>query len=67
MWPVTFAGVLVAERRVRPHVPPTALREYPPLNDTVGRGTRVWVKHENHNPTNSFKVRNGVSLITQLC
>lgn len=66
MWPVSYAGVLAAEQRVRPHVAPTALREYAPLDDAVGHGTRVWVKHENHNPTNSFKVRNGVSLITRL-
>jgi len=32
----------------------------------VGRGILVLVKHENYNPTNSFKVRNGLSLMSGL-
>jgi threonine dehydratase len=66
VWPVTFEDVLAAERRLRPLLPPTAVRSYAPLDDAVGAGIRVWVKHENHQPTQSFKVRNGVSLVTAL-
>ena len=29
-------------------------------------GATVWVKHENMQPTGSFKVRNGLSTITAL-
>lgn len=65
-WPITFADVLAAERRIRPRVPETALRHYPPLDSEVGLGIAVWVKHENHSPTNSFKVRNALSVMTLL-
>lgn len=65
-WPIDFADVLSAERRIRSHVPPTPLRRYAPLDALVDRGGEVWVKHENHNPTGSFKVRNALSAMTRL-
>lgn len=65
-WPISFEEVLEARRRIRSHLPPTPLRRYAPLDAAVGRGVRVWVKHENHNPTNSFKVRNALSTMTKL-
>jgi threonine dehydratase len=64
--PIGFADVLAAERRVRPHVAPTPLRRYAPLDGGVGHGIAVWVKHENHAPTNSFKVRNALSAVGAL-
>lgn len=64
--PISFEDVLCARRRIRPHLSPTPLRRYAPLDDTVGGGIAVWVKHENHNPTNSFKVRNALSMMTGL-
>ena len=36
------------------------------LDAEVARDIRVLVKHENFNPTNSFKVRNAFSLVTAL-
>jgi threonine dehydratase len=63
-WPILYADVLKARDRIRPHLPKTALRAYAPLDAEVGRGVRVLVKHENHNPTNSFKARNGLSFMT---
>jgi threonine dehydratase len=65
-WPICFADVLAAERRIRPRVPETPLRRYAPLDAEVDQGIRVWVKHENHAPTNSFKVRNALSAMTLL-
>lgn len=62
-WPITFDDVLAARERLRPYLPPTPLRSYPALDAVVGRGIRVFVKHENHNPTNAFKVRNGLSVL----
>jgi threonine dehydratase len=62
--PPTFTDVLQARRRIRPYLRPTPLYSYPALNRLVG--TEVWVKHENHQPTCAFKVRGGVSLISQL-
>ena len=64
--PITFADVLAARERLRPYLTPTPLREYPLLNELVGHGIRVWVKHENHHPTQSFKIRNGLSAVTAL-
>jgi threonine dehydratase len=65
-WPISFEEVLEARRRIRPYLPPTPLRRYAPLDAAVGRSIAVWVKHENHNPTNSFKVRNALSMMTRL-
>ncbi|HEY3171637.1 MAG TPA: threonine/serine dehydratase [Thermoanaerobaculia bacterium] len=65
-WPIEFRDVLEARRRIGPYLPPTPLRNYPPLDEVVGNGIRVWVKHENHNPTNSFKARNAMSVLTAL-
>ena len=47
------AAVLVAK-----HVPPTPQFAWPLLARRTG--TEVWVKHENHTPTGSFKVRGGL-------
>jgi len=65
-WPITFRDVLHARDRIRPHIAQTPLRSYQPLDAEVGRGIRMFVKHENHNPTNSFKARNGLSLMSGL-
>ncbi len=65
-WPVSFEEVLAARERLRPHLVPTALRSYPALDAEVGHGIRVFVKHENHHPTNAFKVRNGLAALSLL-
>jgi threonine dehydratase len=65
-WPITFADVLAARERIRPHVPTTPLRSYAPLDAAVGGGIRVLVKHENHCPTGAFKARNGMAVMTAL-
>lgn len=65
-WPITLDDVYDAERRIRPFLVPTPLRRYATLDAAVGGATAVWVKHENFQPTNSFKVRNGLALVTAL-
>ncbi|MBI3844684.1 MAG: threonine/serine dehydratase [Planctomycetes bacterium] len=60
----TFLDVLEARRRIQPHLAPTPLHAYPALDAWVG--TRVFVKHENHQPVGAFKVRGGVNLVSQL-
>ena len=65
-WPITFQDLIEARRRIRPYLDPTPLRHYPVLDAAVGEGIRVLVKHENHNPTGAFKVRNGLAAITAL-
>lgn len=66
MWPVTIADVLEARERIRDRLPPTPLRRYAPLDEAVGYGIRVFVKHENHQPTQSFKARNTLAALTAL-
>jgi threonine dehydratase len=63
--PPTFADVLLARRRIEPHLRPTPLYPYPGLADRVG-AAEVLVKHENHQPVGAFKVRGGINLIAQL-
>ncbi|HEY8175852.1 MAG TPA: threonine/serine dehydratase [Gemmatimonadaceae bacterium] len=65
-WPITFDDVLQARERLSPFLTPTPLRHYPLLDQLVGGGTSLLIKHENHQPTGSFKVRNGLSFITGL-
>src|SRR5580704_17971314 len=65
--PITLDDVVAARDRIRSRLPlPTALRRYAPLEAVVGHGIRVWVKHENHLPTNAFKARNALSAMTNL-
>ena len=66
MYPINYDDVLGARTRLRPFLDPSPVRHYPPLDELVGHGIRVLVKHENHLPTGSFKVRNGTSSITAL-
>ena len=65
-WPIRFAEVLEARSLLRAHLPATPLRSYPALDAALGDGIRVLVKHENHNPTNAFKVRNGLVAVSRL-
>ncbi|MDQ6886069.1 MAG: threonine/serine dehydratase [Gemmatimonadota bacterium] len=65
-WPITFGDVLAARERIHPYLAATPVRSYPPLDHAVGHGIRLLVKHENHQPTNSFKVRNAFSAMTAL-
>jgi threonine dehydratase len=64
IWPITFDDVERARERLTPYLTPTPLRRYPLLD--AATGLTLFVKHENHQPTGSFKVRNGVSFMTAL-
>ncbi|MHB1313121.1 MAG: threonine ammonia-lyase, partial [Gemmatimonadaceae bacterium] len=65
-WPISFDDVLAARARLLPYFTPSPLRRYPLLDALVGHGIQVFVKHENHLPVQTFKVRNGLSAITAL-
>lgn len=65
-WPIAFDDVLQARARLAPYLTPTPLRHYPLLDELIGGGTSLLIKHENHQPTCSFKVRNGLSVVTAL-
>jgi threonine dehydratase len=56
--------VQLAREALAPHLRPTPLYGYPALDALLA--TTVLVKHENHQPVGSFKVRGGVNLIAGL-
>jgi threonine dehydratase len=62
--PIPFTDVTAARARIAPYLAPTPLRRYPELDAEIG--ARVLVKHENHLPTNAFKVRNALAFMTAL-
>jgi threonine dehydratase len=64
MNPPTLDDVHAARARVYPLVRPTPLLRHPLL--TAETGLDIYVKHENHNPTCSFKVRGGLNLVRSL-
>lgn len=64
--PVTIDDIRAARIRLAPLLTQTPLRAYRELDDAVGHSAHVFVKHENFNPTGSFKVRNGLSFMTAL-
>lgn len=64
--PISFDDIQSARARIAPYLTPTPLREHPLLSQLVGRDIRLFVKHENHQPTCSFKIRNGLSFMTAL-
>ena len=53
-----------ARQTVYGHLEPTPLLEQDALSQALG--AEIYVKHENHNPTGSFKVRGGVNLMHHL-
>ncbi|MFY9570705.1 MAG: threonine/serine dehydratase, partial [Blastocatellia bacterium] len=48
----------------RPYLQRTPMHSYPAVNELIG--AEVFIKHENHQPVGSFKVRGGINLISQL-
>ena len=58
--PPTLGDILLAEGRIRPHLPPTPLEAAPAL------GENVWLKLENANKTHSFKIRGAVNAMLKL-
>ncbi|ODT02464.1 MAG: serine/threonine dehydratase [Gemmatimonadetes bacterium SCN 70-22] len=65
-WPITIDDVRAARARIAPYMAPSPLYNHPLLDEATGHGITVHVKHENFNPTGSFKVRNGLSFMTAL-
>ncbi|MCB7137490.1 threonine ammonia-lyase [Cellulosimicrobium marinum] len=59
--PPTLRDVLDARRLIAPHLDPTPVRTYEPLDATTG--ARLVVKHENLQPTGAFKVRGALNLL----
>jgi len=64
MQPPTLDDVRAARERVYPFIRPTPLLWHPLL--CAETGLDLLVKHENHNPTGSFKIRGGLNLVSRL-
>src|SRR6187401_2576553 len=64
--PITYDDILAARDRLRPYLEPTPLRSYAMLDEAIGNGVRVLVKHENLQPTGAFKIRNGLNALLTL-
>ena len=61
---VTFHDIVAARRVVYRFLKPTPLIRYLELSDLLG--FNAYIKHENHQPTGSFKVRGGLNFMSQL-
>jgi threonine dehydratase len=62
--PVSLIESIRARAVVTRFLRPTALRHYEGISRVLG--AEIHVKHENHNPTGSFKIRGGVNLMHHL-
>ncbi len=62
--PISLAEGIRAKKIVYQYLVPSQLTRYGSLSDLLG--AEVYVKHENHNPTGSFKVRGGINLMHHL-
>ena len=60
----SLSDIVDAKRRIKPYLPRTPLIRYDSLGEMIS--AEIYVKHENHLPTNAFKVRGGINLISQL-
>ena len=63
-YPISIAEVVRARSIVKRSIKPTQLIRYQGFSRAIQ--AEVYVKHENHNPTGSFKIRGGVNLLHHL-
>lgn len=63
-YPITLTEVALARSIVKRFIKPTQLIRYAGFSQDMG--AEVYVKHENHNPTGTFKIRGGVNLLHHL-
>ena len=61
---VTFHGIIAARKVVSRFLKSTPLTHYPELSEKLGFQANI--KHENHLPTGSFKVRGGINFMSNL-
>lgn len=59
-----FADVVAARKLLAEYLPATPMWSYPALNELAG--ATIHVKHENVQPTGSFKVRGGLTLLATM-
>lgn len=62
--PISISEVVRSRSIVQNYIKPTQLLYYQGLANLIG--AEVHIKHENHNPTGTFKIRGGVNLMYHL-
>jgi len=63
-YPISISETVRSRSIVRQYVKPTQLLYYEGLSKLIG--ANIYIKHENHNPTGTFKIRGGVNLVHHL-
>lgn len=63
-YPISIAEVVRARSIVREYVKPTQMLYNEGLSRLIGAD--IYIKHENHNPTGTFKIRGGTNLMYHL-
>lgn len=63
-YPVNLTEVIKAKKSVYEYLVPTQLTRYKGLASLLNAD--IFVKHENHNPTGTFKIRGGINLMHHL-
>jgi len=61
---ISLSNALEAREVLKKFLAPTPLHQYPSLDRLID--AQVFVKHENHNPTGTFKIRGGINFMHQL-
>lgn len=61
---ISVSRAFGARKILQTYLSPAPLRQYPGLNRLVG--AKLFIKHENHNPTGTFKIRGGINLMHHL-
>lgn len=64
MYPINLTEVIRAKEAVYDFLVPTQITRYENLSKLIG--AEIFIKHENHNPTGSFKIRGGLNLMNHL-
>ena len=63
-YPISISETIRSRSIVQQYVKPTQLLYYEGLSKLLG--ANIYIKHENHNPTGTFKIRGGVNLMHHL-
>ena len=61
---ISLHGIITARQIIYNYLKPSPLRYYHELSDKLG--FEAYIKHENHLPTRSFKVRGGINFLSKL-
>lgn len=61
---VQYSDIMSAHQKILQYLDITPTYHYPVLDEFVG--ARIYIKHENHQPTGAFKIRGGINLLSHM-